>query len=144
MGAQTYINLAEQVSGMLGAANGGTGRATLTAHYTIVGNGTSAVSMVAPGTATYCYISNGAAADPSFQACPGPPNFADAETPTGLVNSTNQSYTLAHTPNPAASLRLFLNGQRLVSTGDFTLVTATITTVGTPQTGDVLVADYRY
>src|ERR1039458_306555 len=110
MGAQTLINLTEQVSGYLPAANGGTGRGTLTAHYTIVGNGTGQVSMIAPSTSGYCYLSGGASADPAFGACPGPPNFADGEVPTGAINGSNQSFTLAHTPT-SGSLKLFLNGQ---------------------------------
>lgn len=43
----------------LSAANGGTGRATLTANNVILGNGTSAVNFVAPGTAGNVLTSNG-------------------------------------------------------------------------------------
>lgn len=73
------------------------------------------------------------------------PNFADAETPTGAVDSANTTYTLAHTPNPAASLELTENGLRLAAGGvDYTLATATITMVTAPLTGDILLAFYRY
>ena len=34
-------------------------------------------------------------------------NPADEETPSGAVNGSNQVFSLAHTPNPAGSLRLF-------------------------------------
>src|ERR1035438_6264372 len=113
MGAQTYINLAEQVgASILAAANGGTGRATLTAHYTIVGNGTSTVSMVSPGTTSgWVYTSNGASSDPSFQAPAAALNFSEGEVPTGAVNGINQSFVLAHTPNPSSSLKFYVNGQ---------------------------------
>lgn len=71
--------------------------------------------------------------------------FADAETPSGTINGSNTTFTLAHTPNPAASLSLYKNGQQIVAGGaDFTLATATITMVTAPATGDVLVAYYRY
>lgn len=71
--------------------------------------------------------------------------FADAETPTGLINSANTTYTLAHTPSPATSLKLFKNGQALIASGaDYTLATATITMVSAPKTGDVLIAYYRW
>lgn len=72
-------------------------------------------------------------------------SFADAETPTGTINGSNVTFTLAHTPNPAASLQLFLNGQELIAGGaDYTLSTATITAASAPKTGDVLIAFYRF
>ncbi len=36
--------------------------------------------------------------------------FADAETPTGAINGSNVTFTLATAPNPAASLELHNNG----------------------------------
>jgi len=72
-------------------------------------------------------------------------SFADNETPTGLINSSNVTYTLANTPSPAASLLLYLNGQLLTAGGvDYTLATATITMVNAPGTGGALKAWYRY
>lgn len=48
-------------------ASGGTGRATLTAHDLVVGNGTSAVTLVAPSsTSGVPVVSQGASADPAF------------------------------------------------------------------------------
>jgi hypothetical protein len=56
-------NLAPGASaaGVLGAANGGTGANTLTANNVILGNGTSAVQFVAPGTSGNVLASNGTA-----------------------------------------------------------------------------------
>ena len=55
------------------------------------------------------------------------------------------TFTLAHTPSPAASLALYINGQELIAAGaDYTLATATITMVSAPKTGDVMIAFYRY
>lgn len=74
-------------------------------------------------------------------------SFGDAETPSGTVNGINATFTLANTPSPAGSLILTKNGQVMKSGGtDFTLATATITfaTAAIPQTGDVLIAWYRY
>ena len=52
---------------ILGPAGGGTGLSTLTAHYTLVGEGTSNVALIAPSaTAGVPYISGGSSADPSF------------------------------------------------------------------------------
>lgn len=73
------------------------------------------------------------------------PNFADAEVPSGLVNSANTTYTLAHTPNPAASLNCAQNGVIQAAGGaDFTLATATITYGTAPKTGAALMCYYRY
>jgi hypothetical protein len=55
----TTINLATQVTGTLSPANGGTGATTLTANNVILGNGTSAVQFVAPGTSGNVLTSNG-------------------------------------------------------------------------------------
>jgi hypothetical protein len=47
------------VSGTLPAANGGTGQSSLTANNVLLGNGTSAVQFVAPGTTGNILTSNG-------------------------------------------------------------------------------------
>lgn len=47
------------LSGTIGVANGGTGAATLTANNVILGNGTSAVQFVAPGTSGNVLTSDG-------------------------------------------------------------------------------------
>lgn len=76
------------------------------------------------------------------------PNFADAEVPTGVINGINSTFTLAHTPNPSASLALYVNGvlQDQNVSGDYTLAANTISfTAGSiPQTGDFLEAFYRF
>jgi hypothetical protein len=57
--ATPSIALASGVTGTLPVANGGTGAATLTANNVILGNGTSAVQFVAPGTNGNVLTSNG-------------------------------------------------------------------------------------
>lgn len=52
----------------IGVAYGGTGLASLTAHYLLIGNGTSAPTLLSPSTAGYILTSNGASLDPTFQA----------------------------------------------------------------------------
>lgn len=74
-------------------------------------------------------------------------DFAENETPSGTVNGANDTFTLANTPSPAASLQLYVNGQLQTAGGeDYTLATATITfTAGTiPETGDIIRCWYRY
>lgn len=53
------VALASEVSGTLPVANGGTGAATLAANNVLLGNGTSALQAVAPGTAGNALVSNG-------------------------------------------------------------------------------------
>jgi len=55
----TFTSLTANVTGTLPVANGGTGAATLTANNIVIGNGTSAVQFVAPGTSANVLTSNG-------------------------------------------------------------------------------------
>lgn len=77
---------------------------------------------------------------------PGGTTFVDSETPSGTINGSNDTFTLAGTP-ATGSLHLYKNGirQRAGSGNDYQLSTATITfeAGNLPQTGDVLLADYR-
>lgn len=53
------VNASTITTGTLGVANGGTGATTLTANNVVLGNGTSAVQVVAPGTSGNVLSSNG-------------------------------------------------------------------------------------
>jgi microcystin-dependent protein len=53
------VNLATNVTGTLPVANGGTSSATLTLNNVLLGNGTSALQAVAPGTSGNVLTSNG-------------------------------------------------------------------------------------
>jgi hypothetical protein len=55
----TFANLTTNVTGTLPVANGGTGATTITANNVVLGNGTSAVQTVAPGTSGNILTSNG-------------------------------------------------------------------------------------
>lgn len=57
--ATTFVNLTSNVTGTLPVANGGTGATALTANNVVLGNGTSAVQVVAPGTSGNVLKSNG-------------------------------------------------------------------------------------
>lgn len=52
-------SLTTAVTGTLPVANGGTGATTLTANNVLLGNGTSALQAVAPGTSGNALVSNG-------------------------------------------------------------------------------------
>lgn len=75
------------------------------------------------------------------------PTFVTGETPSGTIDGSNATFTLAHTPT-SGSLALYANGVRLKSGSgnDYTISTATITFLSgaIPVSGDVLQGDYRY
>ena len=58
-GTLANVNLTSQVTGTLPVGNGGTGAASIAANNVILGNGTSAVQVVAPGTSGNILTSNG-------------------------------------------------------------------------------------
>ena len=60
-GAPTFsaVSLTADVTGTLAVGNGGTGQTSLTANNVILGNGSSAVQFVAPGTSGNVLTSNG-------------------------------------------------------------------------------------
>jgi hypothetical protein len=74
------------------------------------------------------------------------PNFADEETPVGATNGSNAVFSLAHTPNPAASLILIRNGLVMKQGMDYTVSGSTVTFSGAaiPQSGDTIQVFYRY
>lgn len=68
-------------------------------------------------------------------------NFIFNEVPSGSVNSSNTSFTLANTPT-ANTVRVHLNGIRQKNTVDYTISGATITFVSAPTTGNLILIDY--
>ncbi|HML15470.1 MAG TPA: hypothetical protein VK419_00530 [Bryobacteraceae bacterium] len=74
------------------------------------------------------------------------PSYSDDETPSGAINGSNTSFTLVNAPSPPASLSLYLNGLLMTQGIDYTLSGNAISflTASTPQSGDLLVASYRY
>jgi Avian adenovirus fibre, N-terminal len=71
-------------------------------------------------------------------------NIVTRETPTGLVNGANTTYTLANTPI-AGTEEIYLNGilQEPGAGNDYTIATSTVTMLAAPQTGDRLRITYR-
>jgi len=70
-GALSGVNLTSQVTGTLPVANGGTGATSMTANNVILGNGTSAVQVVAPGTSGNLLTSDGSTWASSTPAASG-------------------------------------------------------------------------
>lgn len=69
--------------------------------------------------------------------------FVENEVPTGAVNGSNVTFTLLNTPI-VGSVKLYINGIRLKAAGvGYTISGSTITMVLAPETGDILLVDYR-
>lgn len=92
-GTLSGVDLTTQVTGTLPVANGGTGAATHTANAVLIGNGTSAVTSVSPGTSGNVLTSNGTswvsqALGGTFSASDGtaasPSVFFTSDTDTGI------------------------------------------------------------
>lgn len=73
------------------------------------------------------------------------PNFVTRETPSGAVDGTNTTFTLANTPTAGSEMG-FLNGllQEPGAGNDYTISGATVTMLTAPATGDRLRFTYRY
>ena len=70
-------------------------------------------------------------------------DFADRETPSGSINGSNTSFTLANTPT-TGSLYVWLNGILQTETTDYSLSGTTLTMVVAPEAGAILRVSYRY
>jgi hypothetical protein len=97
----------------------------------------------ASGSATDCVHVDG-----SSGPCGGgsEPSFVDGDSPAGIVDGSNTSFTLSAVPDPASSLAVYRNGmlQKLVQ--DYTLTGAStiqFVAADAPQPGDTLLASYR-
>lgn len=101
------IGLTTHVSGTLPVANGGTGATSLTLNNVLLGNGTSAVQAVAPGTNGNVLTSNGTtwtSAAPAAQVYPGAGIAVSTGTawgtsktsPTGNIVGTSDTQTLTN------------------------------------------------
>ena len=102
----TNVSLTTGVTGTLPVANGGTGAATLTVNNVLLGNGTSALQVVAPGTNGNVLTSNGttwASSAPAAQVYPaagiavstGTAWTTSKTSPTGAIVGTTDTQTLS-------------------------------------------------
>jgi hypothetical protein len=112
----TATSGAVTVAGTLAVGNGGTGATSLTANNVLLGNGTSALQVVAPGTSGNVLTSNGttwASTTPAAQSYPG----------AGVAVSTGSAWTTSLTA-PSGALVGTTDSQTLtnktVEAGTFT------------------------
>ncbi len=74
------------------------------------------------------------------------PLFSDGEIPAGAINGSNPLFTLNFLPSPETSLDLYRNGLLLKAGSDYVLSGNRVSFILglAPQTGDQLLASYRY
>ena len=96
----------------------------------------------ATGSATDCVHVDGSSGPCGSGATP---SFVDGDSPAGIVDGSNTSFTLSAVPNPAASLAVYRNGMLQKTGQDYTATGSTIQFVAAaaPQPGDTLLASYR-
>jgi uncharacterized protein (TIGR02145 family) len=120
---------AANVSGTVAVANGGTGAATLTANNVLLGNGTSALQAVAPGTSGNVLTSNGT-------------TWASTAPSGGLPTEGNAAGDMLYwngTTNAWVKVAAGSNGQTLTFIGSRPVWTGSLpaNTVVNPTTGKI-------
>ena len=68
--------------------------------------------------------------------------FFEDENPSGAINGSNVTFTLAQTPLENAAVELYQDGLKLEYTTDYTISGTTITMVTAPVVGQSLRANY--
>ena len=124
----------------LGAASGGTGRSSLTANNVVLGNGTSQVQLIAPGTTGNVLTSNGTtwiSAAGGF-ASGTRMTFNQTAAPTGWTKDTstnNTAFRLVSGNVGSGGSVDFTNAFSSTQTVNITSATASVgaTTLSTPQ-----------
>jgi hypothetical protein len=116
----TFVDLATNVTGTLPVSNGGTGAATFTANNVLLGNGTSAFQVVAPGANGNVLQSNGttwvSAASSGGTVYPG----------AGIANSTGTSWGTSYSTSGSGTVVALVNSPTFITPA-----------LGTPSSGNL-------
>jgi hypothetical protein len=133
------------LAGTLAVGNGGTGLNTTPANgQLLIGNG-SGYTLAGLTAGSGIVINPGAGTISISTTALSATNFVTREVPTGSVNGTNPTFTLANTPTVGTE-EIYVNG--ILQNGgsnDYAISGATITfqTGAIPQNGDVVLVNYR-
>lgn len=111
----------------IGVASGGTGRATLTANYALLGSGTSAVQMIAPGTSGNVLTSDGTTWASSALPASGQP------VPTSSTLAVNSAAYLLNSSGSSVANNATTAGSGLALT--ITVASSGVITAGGAQSG---------
>jgi hypothetical protein len=97
-------------------------------------NGSASDCVRVDGSSGACGSSGGANA-----------SFVDGDSPAGIVDGSNRTFTLSEAPSPSTSLAVYRNGIMQKAGQDFSVSGSTLSfvTANTPQPGDTLLAAYR-
>lgn len=125
-GTLSGVDLSSQITGTLPVANGGTGAATLTANNVLLGNGTSALQAVAPGTSGNVLKSNGSTWTSAAEAAgyPAPTLVGTNTTATSasFLVATAGSITITLPSSPSAGDYVVVkDGTGAAATTNFTV-----------------------
>lgn len=111
---------------------------------TVIGLEGRPVSATAPTNGqVLTWVSSDSSWEPKTLAAPTVP-IVVREAPAGTMDGTNKAFTLSFTPNPAASLTLWLNGVEQVSSFDYTIAGSAINYAVAPKSSDLMVAQYTH
>jgi len=141
------VGLTTHVNGILPIANGGTNVSTApTSGQLLIGNGSSGYTLATLTGGTNISITNGSGSITiAVTGVITTANKVTREVPTGTVNGSNATFTLANTPT-AGTEEVFVNGilMNVGSGNDYTISSGTITFLSgsIPQTGDVVLVSY--
>lgn len=127
--AWSQINLSDGVTGVLTVSHGGTGLSSITANNLIIGNGTSAVTLLAPSaTSGIPLVSQGAASNPAYSTA------VVAGGGTGQTSLTAHSVLIGNGTSgivqvgPVAATGSLLSSNGVGSDPGFTTATYPLTT----------------
>lgn len=139
---QAYTLASTQATGSLEVFKNGVRMKAGGADYTESSGGFTMVTAPATGTVLLCNYYKTV----DF-AVVGTNSLIEDETPTGTVNGSNTAFTVIKGSYIAGSLAVYLNGQKLTHTADFTESTpasGTFAFVTAPATGAVVRVGYQF
>jgi len=138
--SQSISTLSNLTSNGIIKTSGGTGALSIATAGT---DYQAPITLTTTGSSGAATFSGNTLNIPQYSGGGGGATYVSGETPSGSINSSNTSFTLANTP-VSGSVSLYLNGVQQVPTTDYTISGSTITFVTAPFTGDYLKAIYEH
>lgn len=134
------VSLTADVTGVLPVANGGIGSGSLSSGSVLLGNGSSAIQVVGPGTTGNVLTSNGATWVSAAPAAGGggAPAVTSTATANGITTLTSSSTPVqVFTGTSNQSVRL--PGTSITQGQEFIIINASSGTVGVRSSGDFVI-----